>query len=196
MVLDGTAVAGTYGILFNSGGNLIVRDSVIRNFTGRGIQFSPNGPSNLAVSNTLVADNGGRGIIVVPSGLADVKAIFNRVEVNNNTVAGITVDGSSTSGGTIYATVMDSVAHANGGAGFIVNSGSAIASLGLFRSVSSGNDTGIATDGTGHLFLGQSAVVGNTNNASFGSGLIFTFGDNYQAYNASTMNNFSPQNTF
>ena len=41
VVLDGTALAGTTGIEFNSGGSLTVRDSVIRNFGGYGINFGP-----------------------------------------------------------------------------------------------------------------------------------------------------------
>src|SRR6202142_722511 len=40
VVLDGTALATTTGIQFNSGGNLTVRDSVIRNFTQDGIAFA------------------------------------------------------------------------------------------------------------------------------------------------------------
>ena len=41
--LNGVGIAGTTtGIQFNSGGALTVRDSVIRNFTGDGIDFQPN----------------------------------------------------------------------------------------------------------------------------------------------------------
>jgi hypothetical protein len=43
VVLDGTALANTTGIQFNSGFSLIVRDSVIRNFTLDGIDFTPAG---------------------------------------------------------------------------------------------------------------------------------------------------------
>src|SRR5271154_2976195 len=39
VVLDGTALANTNGIVFTSGGSLTVRDSVIRNFGGDGIDF-------------------------------------------------------------------------------------------------------------------------------------------------------------
>jgi hypothetical protein len=70
VVLDGTALVGTTGIQFNSGGNLTVRDSVIRNFTDNGINFVPNSstPSQIFVSNTLISDNGEEGILVNPSG--------------------------------------------------------------------------------------------------------------------------------
>src|SRR6202142_3596722 len=39
VVLDGTALTGTTGIQFNSGGSLTVRDSMIRNFGTAGISF-------------------------------------------------------------------------------------------------------------------------------------------------------------
>src|SRR5271154_5648267 len=55
VVLDGTAIGNTNGILFNSGGSLTVRDSVIRNFGENGIEFFPANASNLVVSNTLIA---------------------------------------------------------------------------------------------------------------------------------------------
>jgi hypothetical protein len=45
VVLDGLGMAGTTGIQFNSGGNLTVRDSVIRNFTNVGLSFSANNSS-------------------------------------------------------------------------------------------------------------------------------------------------------
>ena len=41
VVLDGTFLASTNGIQFNSGGSLTVRDSVIRNFAQFGIFFEP-----------------------------------------------------------------------------------------------------------------------------------------------------------
>jgi hypothetical protein len=58
--LNGVGVAGGTGIVFSSGAELQVVDCIVRNFTGRGIEFSPSAPSSLSVSNTLVADNGGR----------------------------------------------------------------------------------------------------------------------------------------
>jgi hypothetical protein len=63
VVLDGTGLAATNGIEFNSGGSLTVQDSVIRNFTA-GVVFQPNAPSKLSISNTLVSDNMDTGIAV------------------------------------------------------------------------------------------------------------------------------------
>jgi hypothetical protein len=53
VVLDGTAIANTTGIQFNSGGTLNVRDSVIRDFMLNGIYFAPSSSGQLFVSNTL-----------------------------------------------------------------------------------------------------------------------------------------------
>jgi hypothetical protein len=55
VVLDGINIESTTGILFNSGGSLTVRDSVIRNFGSAGIIFGPNtsNPASLYVSNTF-----------------------------------------------------------------------------------------------------------------------------------------------
>src|SRR5271154_5550495 len=68
VVLDGTNLTNTDGIRFNSGGSLIVRDSVIRNFSQNGINFEPNSSteSQLYVSNTMVSDNDNSGIFINP----------------------------------------------------------------------------------------------------------------------------------
>ena len=62
VVFDGTALANTTGILFNSGGTLTVRDSVIRNFGSSGINFFPSGSSTIFLANTLVSDNASLGV--------------------------------------------------------------------------------------------------------------------------------------
>ena len=61
VVLDGTALAGTTGILFNSGGSLTIRDSVIRNFGDYGMRLTSSFTASrqVFVSNTLISDNGG-----------------------------------------------------------------------------------------------------------------------------------------
>jgi hypothetical protein len=73
VVLDGTALAGTNGIVFNSSGSLTVADSVVRNFsssgltTGNGILIQPaSGPISFAITNTIVSNNGLIGIYYRP----------------------------------------------------------------------------------------------------------------------------------
>ena len=93
VVLDGTALASTTGIQFNSGGSLTVRDSVIRNFDVDGIAFEPNTStlSQLFVSNTLVSDNGGNGIDIGPSGSGTTNGVLDHVEMENNGSNGLIV---------------------------------------------------------------------------------------------------------
>ena len=90
VVLDGTSLSATIGILFNSGGSLTVRDSVIRNFTDEGIQFksSASTPSQLFVSNTLLSDNGQQGIAMGLFGTGNVTGTLDRVALQNNVVGG------------------------------------------------------------------------------------------------------------
>jgi hypothetical protein len=80
VVLDGTNLTGTYGIAFNVGGILTVRDSVIRNFAFDGIFFGPNSStqSQLYVSNTLASDNGASGILINPTGVPTALSITSR----------------------------------------------------------------------------------------------------------------------
>jgi hypothetical protein len=180
LTIDGTGAAAT-GIKFNTGKSLTVENCIIRHVTSAGIDFLPNATSNLSVSNSLVADNGTRGIYVGPNGSGTVTSVFNRVEVNNNGDTGIQVDGFNSTG-TIKATVAESVAAKNGNAGFYASSasGHAATTLTVFHSVSANNDVGIATGGTATVRLAQSEVTGNSTNGWFvGSGVIYSYGDNY-----------------
>ena len=112
VVLDGTAIGSTTGILFNSGGSLTVRDSVIRNFGSAGITFDPSSsaPCHLYVSNTLVSDNnGGIGITLACTG--NTTGTLDRVAIQNNASDGLEI--SSNTGQTINVTVSDSVSAGN-----------------------------------------------------------------------------------
>ena len=143
--IDGAGVGAT-GIAFGSGASLTVENCVIRHMNGDGIDFlSSTATSALTVSNSLVADNGGNGIHLTPTGSAT--AVFNRVEANNNGDHGILADGASSAGtNTINATVSDSVAAGNVGAGFASASapGNAPTSVMVFHSVAANNVAGVA----------------------------------------------------
>ena len=183
VVADGLGISGTNGIVFNSGGTLTVRDSVIRNFSGTGIYFVPNINSNLFVSNTLVADNGSDGIAVFPTSAGvQVLAVFNHVEANNNSNHGI---GINTSRGFnfIYATASESVAAGNG-VGFYATASPQFGTgtyLTLFHCVAVNNGTGIEANGYyANISVEQSNLNRNINNSyNSGDGSILTYGDNY-----------------
>jgi hypothetical protein len=160
-----------------------MENCVIRNHTANGIEFEPSASSSLAVSNTLVADNGNAGIIVQPTGAGAVKAVFNRVEVYNNSGVGLFVGGTASTG-TIKATAADSAVANNGNIGFWATSsaGQAATSLLVVRSVSANNSVGVSAFGgaTATLRVGQSAITGNAQTWFTNAGSVLqSFGDNY-----------------
>ena len=185
LTIDGGGVGQT-GIQLNTGASLIVDNCIIRNLNGDGIDFFPTNPvyPNLTVSNTLVANNGLSAIWVQPRGPILAKVVFNRVEVNHNADNGIGIDGSkASSGGSIRATVSDSVAAGNGSSGFYAASIPAVSAvLMVVRSVTANNGYGLLTSdsNTANIDLAQSTVTGNTSGWLINTyGIIYSFGDNY-----------------
>lgn len=181
ITLRGLSVDGG-GIQFRGGRSLTVENCVLRHRYGENILFWPrNGPATLTVSNTVVAESG-NGINVFPEGGGTVTALFNRVEAVNNTNYGILVDGEAF-GGRIAATVSDSSAVGNGGAGLAVSTlkDHAPTTLMVTRSVAANNNIGLFSWGDGAILrFGNSTVSGNLNGWSgFRNGLILTYGDNY-----------------
>jgi hypothetical protein len=181
ITIQGVGFGTTTGLRFNTGFSLTMTNCTIRNHTGNGIEFNPNAGSSLAVADTLVSDNGGVGISVVPNGSGAVKVALDRIETYNNSVHGVLVNGSLSTG-TIVATVSDSIAAGNSNSGFQASStgGHAATSLMVVRSVSANNDLGLVADGTGAtLRAGQSTVTGNRGSTSaFNGGVLRSYVDN------------------
>jgi hypothetical protein len=101
LTLDGANVSNSTGISFSGfPGRLTIRDSVIRNFTKDGIDFSPGGQGHLTISNTVVSDNGSAGIAFYPTGdIGKSSVIPNRVEMINNTTYGLFLWGTPSNAG-------------------------------------------------------------------------------------------------
>jgi hypothetical protein len=105
------AAGGTKGILFNSGGRLIVRDSVIRNFASNGIDAEAG--TSVLIENTIVTDIPfGIGITIIASAGAMIVSV-NNVTVNNTSRGFL----FSTSSATLEALVSNSRIDNNGYAG-------------------------------------------------------------------------------
>jgi hypothetical protein len=186
VVLDGTAIPNTLGILFNSGGSLTVRDSVIRNFGNDGIIFGQslsNMTSQLYVVNTLVSDNVGCGIVVDPTGPGTTNSVINHVKMENNVCGGLLV---ITSTQTMNVTVTDSISASNGSNGS--NSGINVISSGgtqvgvMVRNSTIANNAldGLQASGTGATIrVTRSTITGNNTGWAASSGaVILSYGDN------------------
>jgi hypothetical protein len=179
VVLDGTALAGTRGILFNSGGSLSVLDSVIRNFTFDGITFVPNTstPIQLYVSNTLVSDNGDYGIHIRPAGSGTTQGVFDHVNMQHNG-AGLILEASTQ---TINITVSDSVSANSAGTGIYAQSdGGTPVNVMVRNSTIANNSIGLdAEDSGASIRATRSTITGNAtgwvNNAG---GQVTSYADN------------------
>jgi len=178
VVLDGNAVARTIGIQFNSGGNLTVRDSVIRNFSVFGILFAPtsSSASQLFVSNTLVSDNGDGGIVITPAGTTT--AVLDHVELKNNASSGLFVPAGTP---TINTTVSDSVI-ANNTSGIYADSmsGASISIMVRNSTIANSGGDGLVAQGTGATILvTRSTITGNIAGwSAFSGGVVTSYGDN------------------
>jgi hypothetical protein len=191
VVLDGTALANTIGIVLNSGGSLTVQDSVIRNFNFDGIQFGPNSSSQIFVSNTLLSDNGNDGINIAPTGSGTTSGVLDHVKMINNGFIGLE---ASTTSQTINVTVSDSVSAYNTSFGIFAGSSSGAPVNIMVRNsvIANNNDTALATTvgpGTvGTVVVTRSTI---TRNAAGWGGNVFSFGDN-DIFGNSGANNAPP----
>jgi hypothetical protein len=180
VVLDGTALANTTGIQFNSGGTLKVRDSVIRNFTLYGINFQPNSSSisQFSVSNTLISDSGSNGVRVGPTGLGSTNGVLNHVEIENTNGIGLLV---ITATQTVNLTVTDSACANNASAGINGDSISgALTNILVRNSTIANNGTdGLLTTGAGATIrVTRSAITGNFIGWAANGGAVLSYGDN------------------
>jgi hypothetical protein len=194
VVLDGTALATTNGIQFNSGGSLIVRDSVIRNFTNDGILFQPSATSELSISNTLIADNGGDGVFIIPTGAVTAPGVFDRVAIEHNASDGIHVQSNSAN---LFFTVSDSVIARNGLDG-ITTSVSATGFIDILvrnSAIANNGANGLSSNSSGNgslIRVTRSSIIKNGGGGWFtsGNGAVSSYSDNNIDDNGS--NNSTP----
>jgi Right handed beta helix region len=182
VVLDGTALTNTTGIAFNSGGDLNVEDSVIRNFTNSGITFGPGvslSSSQLFVSNTLVSDNGLHGIVISPAGTGTTTGVLDHVRMKNNAQTGLTV---LISGGIAKITVSDSVSANNKVHGIFIESDGGTQLDVMVRNSTIANNAieGLDADGTGATIrITRSTITGNQSGWGAGDGgVVLSYADN------------------
>jgi hypothetical protein len=171
VVLDGTALASTNGIVFNSGGSLTVADSVVRNFhssgigetTGNGILLQPtSGTVNFAITNSIVANNQITGIIYSPpSGSPAANIVIDHVTATGNSFIGITINLLHATGGSAVAAISNStVSNAANGIDLDNNTLPLTTSIDNVNAVGN-TSNGIVAFGTSKVLLGRSVVTGN-----------------------------------
>jgi hypothetical protein len=170
--IDG-AGAGYDGIVFNSGGSLIVTNCLVKDFvengsfsntTGDGILIQPtSGNLNFIITETRVTNNQFNGIAyLAPSGSPNTKGVIDHVVATANG-NGIVIIPLAVSGGKTLVAISNTVASDNGNSGFdIDNSTSGAYLLVSIDNVSATeNNTGIIANGTPEVLLGRSVITLN-----------------------------------
>jgi hypothetical protein len=182
VVLDGTALGNTTGILFNSGGSLNVQDSVIRNFGHMGVEFAPTSSTlcQFFVSNTLISDNGGNGIDINALGSGTTNGVLDHVKMQNNN-DGLSI--AANAGETINVTVSDSVSANNINSGIAADSGGGTPVSIMVRNstIAYNSGSGLLAFGSGDatILVTRSTITGN----GFGwtnidGAAVLSYGDN------------------
>jgi hypothetical protein len=185
LIIDGAGFGAT-GIVFASGGSLVIENSVVRNWNSSGIAIGPTNSASINISNTLVADNGGHGIYIQPAQASDASVIgtFSRVEVHNNAQKGIGIFANL--GGVILATVVDSVAAHNETNFYALGSSDCdhgiTAFMQVIRSASTqGLNAGIRAEDHAQIAVGQSSLLSFFTGGEWSvstCGRVVSFGDN------------------
>jgi len=183
--IDGFGSTGTAGITFVSGGSLIVRNTVIRNFARAGIEFSPAADASLTVDNTTITNVGHFGgyaaVNIAPTSAAVVRASVSRSQFSNNAF-GVVAEGNKTTGSVFLGVRDTNITNTTGRGVYVINSGTALfAAISLDGVMVSGSmDCGLFANGThARILVNNSSIIDNVGGlVPVLGGTIISFGNN------------------
>jgi hypothetical protein len=159
------------GVVYASGGAVVVEDCVIANFTSNGIIRAANSAdaAQLTVSDSVLRGNG-VGLVLVGAGTGSIDAEIDHTRSTLNGGSGFTVGSTNT-----RATITDSIAARNGAAGFFAFGGRMF----MERDTTTGNGTGIDASSGGRAVVSNSTIVDNTFGLFAGiGGALVSLGNN------------------
>jgi hypothetical protein len=183
LTIDLGKASSTAGIRFNAGTALEVRNSLVRNAAGPGIDFVPPHASGLTVADTRVAGNTTAGIVVAPTSSGRYVVSLANVHAESNG-DGFLFSGAS-SIGLLRAVVRDSVFSHNARTGIsVIEGGSGIASAMIEGSALVNNGgTGLFASGTNAL-----ALIGNSTISANAVGFDPQNGANIDSFSTNELN--------
>ena len=166
--------SGLSGIVILAGGDVHIEHCKIYGFTGRGI-VDQRTSGHLLVTDTVVSNNAQTGILALAGSASSLNVSLDRVQLHSNGNAGLAITNgtraivthSSASSNThgFYAdggSVLDleeSSAFGNVGTGLNAQTG---ATIRIFNTTISANDTGLSTAAGSILSYGLNRIAGNT----------------------------------
>jgi hypothetical protein len=189
--VDG-ADAAYNGIVFNSGGNLVVKNCVLKDFvidaqngnSGNGILIAPaSGTITFTIVDTIVSNSAWAGIYYQPpSGSATATGVIDHVVATGSTYyAGIAADLYLASGGSAAISISNSVISNNTNAdGVYANAAIGSIAMTLDNDEISYNTVGINNGGPAGstMVLGRSTITNNSDLGIANFGAIGTFKNN------------------
>ena len=162
----GTAANGVRILSSVAGSSVVIENSNIDGFTGRGISDERTVGGKLVVTNTTVSHTLDSAIRVAAGGINVIRAMLSNVRVHNSAGAGLTANGGT------KATVSKSVFS---GSSFGIDAEQANTEVTVDDSTISHNTTGIFTTGGAIVRLSNSNVTFNTTGVN---GTVNSFSNN------------------
>ncbi len=193
LTIEGAGV-GANGVVFNSGGSLVISNCFVHGFVGsdenhgNGILFKhTTGIAQIVISDTTVSNNGWTGVLFRPTIGGTGRVTINRLVTTNNSY-GLSADSRYTAVGQYQPEVVirDSVASNNtqNGFGFYATN-SSYTKVSLISSTAANNDYGLFLSGFGvFVTMTNSTLLSNKtynlegSNPSNSGIQVTTFGDN------------------
>ncbi len=187
--IDGAGAAYN-GIVFNSGGNLVVRNCVLKDVvrangdfsgaTGNGILIAPaSGTITFTIVDTIVTNSAEAGITYyLPSGSATATGVIDHV-VATGSGAGIAAITSAASGSSAAISISNSVLSNNtGGSGVVAVAPQGSIVMTLDNDEISNSYGLLNEDANSTIVLGRSTITNNSNYGLYNTGTIDTFQNN------------------
>jgi hypothetical protein len=193
ITIDGSGGSST-GIRFTDGAALFVENCLITDLAdtnARGISFAPTGnPAKLFVTDTTITNNNnpqtgvGVGIEIFPAGTASVRAVIDRVRIENNRQG---IIASAPAGQTTIVQLRDSTLSGN-----LIHGVQALGSAGFTAFVVdrssfmfNGGNAILANGANAAIHIGSSTIIGNGGGLiTSGGGQIFSYQNNQATGNA------------
>ena len=188
--IDG-AGASYNGIVFRSGGNLTVKNCVLKDFvinnnnnngtSGNGIVIAPaSGTITFTIVDTILSNNGYAGIFYLPpSGSATATGAIDHVVATGSSDYGIGATLLYASGGSAAISISNSVISNNTGAsGVSAYAGSGSIVMTLDNDEISYNAVGVVSIAEGTIVLGRSTITNNSAYGIYNEGTIDSFQNN------------------
>ena len=182
--INGTGLSGAIGtrtgingvrVASTTAANTIVyvENSLITDFTNRGISFEANSGGKLYVTDTTIRNCGASGVVVLPaSGSTLISASLNNVRILGNGSSGLVADNGS------RVSISNSMINGNAN-GVVAEASAGTAELNVSDCIINHNTTGVLSGpGSVVIRLSDNSVQNNATGVNVSSGIVVTYGDN------------------